>query len=429
MFVDDDIVPQNNFVAQVINFHNAYPSEKCFGTGKVTWKGTPFENSITNWFEEWGGWSILKTISTGSHLAHFSGGFTSFQTSIREQILFSEKFTRYGCEDIEFGIRLKALGGEVRGNAQLIGLHHCTMNASIYARNHRGAGYSQGTMFRLHPDSAFPLPHFERNVRLHSMPDEAETLAKLVNQLTCNPIIEGEEIHSYMQLLTEAAIGEGHIEHEIETYPGFSEAMRYLLAGNSERLSRLQGATKTCPSHPLLWMLRAREEKKQNISEIDSLWRAANCLEHYVAPLLELDSLCDPEARTRLEEIFQTQQHVMDPKTFKAVAARLGGAVLEREDRTTQVNDLFHEMLQFANQASETAEDSAIGLGLAILSKEIGHVGAALGLAELLQKRSPIQSTVFANMAEYFLKFRPGREHLSIHQRLYDLNQKRKIEQ
>nr|WP_225740735.1 glycosyltransferase [Pseudoalteromonas peptidolytica] len=211
MFIDDDIFPDPNWCQRVISFHNEYKSEMSALVGKVTWEGTNFKNRLTEWYEEFGAWSIFNGSKNLTKLSNFCGGFTSFKTSFFKCLKFNEEFTKYGCEDIEFGVRFFPMGGVLYLDSHLVGRHFKNLSLEGYIEEHIAAGYSKGLLAHLHPDDFFDLEFHQQacdkkdqGSYIHYL----KNLAKYIYDKEDN--LFSTEFSEFMSLLTKACLQSGY---------------------------------------------------------------------------------------------------------------------------------------------------------------------------------------------------------------------------
>ncbi|MGE5475839.1 MAG: glycosyltransferase family 2 protein [Bacteroidales bacterium] len=420
MFIDDDILPCRDLAEFVVGFHNNFSGPLVFGMGLVTWEGTGLENVLTRWFETMGNWSIFGKMIPGQKYPFFMGGFTSFKTVIRDSLLFDETFTRYGCEDVEFGFRLFSLGGELRMIDGLRGLHYSKMDVDVYTRNHLGAGYSKGVMFRRHPDAAFSPEYFSRFLRIYAGRKCSVDIANAVSAILSADVALSEDINSFMQLLTDAAMAEGLYDYCAENYDGFAEAAEFLCTQSSQSWSeRLMAAVEICPSHAMLWRLAAEEVQRSGGDWHPLLWKCVATAPTYIDPLLCLhaDGGEDGQrAEKSLRALWENARTQMAPEVARRIPAALGPMQEGDEGGASgelSVREMFFELRQRAHDRNRVIE-----LASAILEREISHVGAALTLAEALQDEEPGLAITFAALAEHFLTQRPLHEHQDVQRRI-----------
>ena len=127
LFMDDDIIPAPNLVAEHLRLHDAYPEHGGAVLGYVTWSPEVRPTPFMNW---------LGLDGPLFEYGHFAGktelDFRSFYTcnlSLKTDFLrqaegFDEEFRGYGYEDIELGYRLQERGLRLRYNPAAVGYHY-----------------------------------------------------------------------------------------------------------------------------------------------------------------------------------------------------------------------------------------------------------------------------------------------------------------
>lgn len=111
MFIDDDIIPCEGFAEEVIRFHNQHPDPDTMLMGCVSRAHHALCQPADRMVRDPGQPRLQPHATAGQPLSNFMGGFTSFKASALADIGFDEGFTRYGCEDVEFGYRFFRRGG------------------------------------------------------------------------------------------------------------------------------------------------------------------------------------------------------------------------------------------------------------------------------------------------------------------------------
>jgi hypothetical protein len=401
MFIDDDIIPCEGFAEEVIRFHNQHPDPDTMLMGCVSWRTTPYASPLTEWFETQGNWSVFHTATAGQPLSNFMGGFTSFKASALADIGFDEGFTRYGCEDVEFGYRFFRRGGCLIYWPKVHGAHHKPLDLATYCRDHRGAGHSRGILLGLHPDIAFDFNLIARAI-LHRLPDAqiAELMhsAEHVLQPRHAPHCT-QEIHALMQTLTDQAILAGLAECLCLSWPGFAA-----LPGEPDRDTLIHAVDDFAP----FLLLHARQSSDP--AERDALLQRASALmPHYAAPHLQRLAW-NPEdacARQALRDYLAHRRPALDLRTERSILQALGERI-EQSARleTLSARDLFFRMEDAARQ-----DDTAAVARLAeiILDKDASYVGAYIAWAKTLPAHTAMRRLLL-RLADHFVNSRPAHE-------------------
>lgn len=102
----------------------------------------------------------LERLADPAHL-ELPHSFYSGNTSLRAEVLrevggFDESFTRYGNEDVELSLRLRAAGISLRYDPQALARQEYGKDLTRLLRDTIGAGATETLLARKHPD-AFPM--------------------------------------------------------------------------------------------------------------------------------------------------------------------------------------------------------------------------------------------------------------------------------
>jgi GT2 family glycosyltransferase len=130
LFMDDDIIPGPDLLAEHLHWHDRYPDSVSAVLGFVTWspevRPTPFMNwmGLDGPLFEYGHFTVGAEVDFRSFYTCNLSLKTNF---LREGAGFDEEFTGYGWEDIELGYRLQKRGMRLRYNQAAIGYHYKRM--------------------------------------------------------------------------------------------------------------------------------------------------------------------------------------------------------------------------------------------------------------------------------------------------------------
>lgn len=401
MFIDDDIIPCEGFAEEVVRFHNQHTDPDTMLMGCVSWRTTPYASPLTEWFETKGNWSVFHTATAGQPLSNFMGGFTSFKASALAGIGFDEGFTRYGCEDVEFGYRFFRQGGCLIYWPRVHGAHHKPLDLATYCRDHRGAGHSRGILLALHPDVAFDLNLVSRAI-LHRLPDArlSELMQSAEHFLLARHAPHcAQEINALMQTLTDQAILAGLAECLCLSWPGFAA-----VTSDMDREALIHAVDDFAP----FLLLRARQSSDP-VEREALLQRASTRMPHYAAPYLQrlAWNAEDEYAREALRDYLTHWRHALDMRTERSILQALGEQI-EQSARleTLSARDLFFRMEEAARQADTEAVAKLAEL---ILDKDASYVGAYIAWAKTLPAHAAMRRLLL-RLADHFLNSRPAHE-------------------
>ncbi|MCX9156187.1 glycosyltransferase [Niveibacterium sp. 24ML] len=403
MYIDDDIVPAPGFAQAVIDFHNQHPDLLTMMMGCVTWRGGPHQTALTEWFETRGNWNVFHTVPEGRPHANFMGGFTSFKTAVLDDLQFDERFLRYGCEDVEFGYRFFARGGQLLSWPRVLGVHVKQLSPGDYLRDHLGAGYSRGVLVQRQPDAAFSLAWTCKALNTTLPRDALDQIAGIAaNLIHIGAGLATQELDLVMRLLTEQAIQTGFVEFLTENFPSARALRERALAGEPlDEQTVIDGIEDFAP----LLVERARRcGDPQTRTALRA--RSQMLIPHYAAPLLDACAAGDDErARIALREHLASYGKDLDLRTIQMIRSRLG-----EEDDTLATGGT--RALYVSLRSAEATQDTArvVTLAQSILELDPGHAGACIAWARAILKTDAKLARVLLGQARHHVGFRPLHE-------------------
>ena len=156
LMIGDDIMASPTLVEKHINFHKTHPDNTAFALGYTKWANqgqaiTPF----MKWLEEGSLQFAYASLLEGAPPTweHFYTSNLSGKTAFLLANPFSEKFTRYGMEDIELGYRLASQGElQISFLSDALGEHIHPTDVIRSCRRMMTAGYATDEFFRFWPE-------------------------------------------------------------------------------------------------------------------------------------------------------------------------------------------------------------------------------------------------------------------------------------
>ncbi|QSI75282.1 glycosyltransferase family 2 protein [Niveibacterium microcysteis] len=403
MFIDDDIVPAAGFAQAVIDFHNQHPDPLAMMMGCVTWRGGPHQSALTEWFETRGNWNVFHTVPEGRPHANFMGGFTSFKTTALSDLTFDEGFTRYGCEDVEFGYRFFARGGTLLSWPRVLGIHIKPLSAADYLRDHLGAGYSRGVLIECQPDTSFSLAWTCKAFNTTLPRAQLDALADCADRL----LVQGggrptPELDLLMRLLSEQALQSGFIEFMTAQHAGAQALRDAALAGaHIDEQALINGVEDFAPL--LLERARRSYDPQQRMA---LLARCRSLIPHYLAPLIEeISGHDDTAAHAALREHLARHEHRLDHRTLETLLSRLG---LQRLSASGGGARELYAVLLSAQAADDVG--AIIDTAQRLLDLDPGHVGALIAWARAAMRSDKPLARVLLRQAKHHVGFRPLHE-------------------
>src|SRR5947199_2686556 len=155
LFIGDDTVPEESFVAEHARVHaDADPLTACLG-----YTGSPRGERVTafmDYINDYGLQFGYRLIDDGA-VVPFNFFYTS-NISIDRQLLaehpFDTTFPAAAWEDIELAYRLDKLGLKIRYNAKAVTRHYHPMSVDSFAKRQYTVGKSGAIFYRKHPELA-----------------------------------------------------------------------------------------------------------------------------------------------------------------------------------------------------------------------------------------------------------------------------------
>jgi len=410
IFIDDDIFPDPEWHEHVLSFHNKYTNEEEALVGRVTWEKTDFENSLTRWYEEAGGWSIFKSPRNLTELSNFCGGFTSFKTIFFKSIKFNEEFTRYGCEDIEFGIRFFSNGGSLYLSSKFIGRHYKVLTLERYIDEHISAGFSKGLLAHLHPDDFFDHSFHKQACEKKEQVNFINHLSEIIKFIDCREIGGfNADYSALMGVLTNACLLHGYFKFfKLDVF----ERDDFLINKNNKK-AYIPYALSSSLSEVLadndLEPIKVMQEK----------------MPHFFEPfLIESKVIKTKEPITRFLQINSNRTL---SNTVKAKVKSIRDKSAPPSFESLNAKELFKTLMSIQHKLSTQEE---IGLICQILNKDPTFVSAYLLLLKVNELDEPIKK-IIGSVCAYFACMRPEAEkqrHLKELSLLMDQNGEQKIE-
>jgi GT2 family glycosyltransferase/glycosyltransferase involved in cell wall biosynthesis len=156
LFTGDDIIPARTFLAEHVKAHDGSRAPETAVLGRIDWhpdlKVTPLMDYITR---EGGQQFAFANLTPNTFVPY--GYFYTSNVSIKRALLveqeelFSDRFHRYGYEDVEIGLRLSRAGMRLLYAPWAEATHlHALTDAEVYRRQYE-VGRMQVVFAALHP--------------------------------------------------------------------------------------------------------------------------------------------------------------------------------------------------------------------------------------------------------------------------------------
>jgi glycosyltransferase involved in cell wall biosynthesis len=125
VFLDDDIVPSRQFLAEHAKFHQEFPAPEAALLGYVTWSPENRISPFMRWYGEYGGLAAYSLIRGKGPIS--SRFLVTANVSVKKEFAqriggFNPKLTVH--EDYDFGYRLAAMGLKMYFRREAVGYHY-----------------------------------------------------------------------------------------------------------------------------------------------------------------------------------------------------------------------------------------------------------------------------------------------------------------
>lgn len=163
IFIGDDIVPAQNFLAMHDRAHKWYPEINDAVLGFVTWHPKLAVTSLMSFLERggaifgaFGGSQFAYDLLEGKREADYRFFYTaniSLKRGLLEENKFDPWFSGYGWEDIELGYRLaKKAGLRIWYAPEAVAYHDHPMDAASWAERMRSLGRAARKVDKKYPE-------------------------------------------------------------------------------------------------------------------------------------------------------------------------------------------------------------------------------------------------------------------------------------
>jgi glycosyltransferase involved in cell wall biosynthesis len=146
LFVDDDIIPSEDLVAEHLRWHEEHPQPNVAVLGRTVWSPEIHVTPFMKWYGQAGALLDLRGIERKIELDahHFYGGHMSLKPDfLRRNGMYDEGLKTYGWEDFELGYRLFQRGLRLLYNPAAVGYHHQSMTFADACRRAQKAEASR----------------------------------------------------------------------------------------------------------------------------------------------------------------------------------------------------------------------------------------------------------------------------------------------
>ena len=205
LFVDDDILPERELVAEHLEWHEAHPELEVGVLGRVRWadelRVTPFMRWLENGIQF--DYPNIDGIEAGW------GRFYTANASVKRALLervggFEEDALPFGYEDSELALRMSELGFRLLYNRAAVAEHLHPMDLEFWKRRVARIAVSERAFVRMHPEvPPYFYDMFSAAASERPAKGRGERLARLVPRGA--PLI-GERVWSSMDAVYRQAL-------------------------------------------------------------------------------------------------------------------------------------------------------------------------------------------------------------------------------
>lgn len=154
-FLGADIILRPGALAAHLIFHEQHPEDTAGALGFVVWDPRLRPTPLMEWMTHGGPQNNFDDLLGSPTKIPFFGSHVSIKRSQLSHERFSEEYTEYGWEDIEFGYRLHKQGLKLYILEQAVGLHHHFYSADDIFRRQASVGRG-APIFRRHTGQESP---------------------------------------------------------------------------------------------------------------------------------------------------------------------------------------------------------------------------------------------------------------------------------
>ena len=150
LFLGDDMIPANNLLEKHAEFHKIHLLENFICLGLVRWHPEIRISKFMKWLEKSGVQFKFHDLQKNSE-ADFWRFYTS-NISLKKSFLRDEKFSGWGFEDAELGLRLQKKGMKLLFNPEAVVQHFHEISVNSLEKRQFAAGKNAFRFQQLHPE-------------------------------------------------------------------------------------------------------------------------------------------------------------------------------------------------------------------------------------------------------------------------------------
>lgn len=189
LFLDDDILPEHQLVAEHLAWHRRYPEDKVGVLGHVRWADELRVTPFMRWLEQ----GIQFDYPRIEGIEAGWGRFYTANASVKRVMLervggFEEEALPFGYEDLDLALRMHAHGFRLLYNRAAVAEHLHPMDLDFWKRRVARIAISERQFVTMHPQVApYFYEMFSAAVRERPAKGRGERLARFVPPWT--PVI------------------------------------------------------------------------------------------------------------------------------------------------------------------------------------------------------------------------------------------------
>lgn len=158
IFIGDDTIPQENWLQKIVDFHQKFTDKKLGLLGKVSWTEDLKKDKFHQFLEKGPQFNFLQIEKNGANWKHFYTSNVSVKRKLIGNKKFSNQFSGWGFEDIEFGYQLEKEGMNLIFNKNCEVLHDDLQTFSTFIKKTKQARKNALIFEKIHPETKI-LPH------------------------------------------------------------------------------------------------------------------------------------------------------------------------------------------------------------------------------------------------------------------------------
>ena len=160
LFLDDDVLPEPELVAEHLDWHRHHPEEEVGVLGRVRWADELRVTPFMRWLEDGIQFDYARIDGVEAGWERFYTANASVKRRLVERVGgFEEDALPFGYEDLDLGLRMREHGFRLLYNGAAVAEHLHAMDLDFWKRRVGRIAVSERRFVALHPEIR---PHFHQ---------------------------------------------------------------------------------------------------------------------------------------------------------------------------------------------------------------------------------------------------------------------------